>query len=134
MKLNFSCLLFVLLFLLGTTNLSAVVAVQPEHAEKEIAKEKALEAYKKLSPRQQRKLKKRMAKLQRKGKLKKAADVGFVDNSKFRLGALIFAGGLVLLLLYGLFIGFGGFIAWIGGLATFVGFILMIWALIEYYG
>lgn len=134
MKPVFSLLLFSMLILLSPVDISAVVAVHPEHQKETLAKERAKEAYEKLNARQKKKLKRKLSRLKRKGKMKKAgADMGFLEDSRFRLGLIVFGAGIVLLLLWSLFIGFGGFISWVGGLAVFVGFVLMIWALIEYF-
>ncbi len=139
MKLIYTILISCFVFLLSNVSAFGVVAVHPSGEIETVSKEKAVELYNNLSPKQQRKLKKRMDRLNRK-LLKKgnkkanaaALDRSILNDAKFRLGAVAFLAGIVLLLLGALFIGFGSLILWVGRLATLIGLILMVWSLIEH--
>ena len=120
---------FLFLFL---TPSSAVVDIKKQDENQEITKEQWKQSFGKLSLKKQKRMKKRIQRLKKKMNKKAPLDSGVFQDSKFRLGAIIFLGGLGLLLLTALFITFSSFVIWIANLAILVGLVLMIWALIEY--
>ena len=120
-----------------STRTYAVVAVKSISNEVNQSERKASNFKKGLSLKKQKKFKKKIQKFKRKlkrntSKRKKAAiDADIIEDGRFRLGVVVFAAGLAVLLIAALFIGFGGFIIWVGRLAALIGLILMVWALIE---
>ncbi len=131
---TFTC--FFIVFLISNSAY-AVVAVEKAPSV-EVLNEKTSQYVQGLSTKQQKRFNKRINKLNKrlkkkalKGKKFPAIDSSILDDSRFRLGALVFLAGVALLLLSVLFLGFGGLIIWVGRVATLIGLVLMIWALIE---
>ena len=132
MKAIYYTLLFSCILLLSPSYVLGVGTIQKVENQELSNEEATQKAFDNLSPKKQKRLKKRMAKLNKKLKKKAALDSGVFQDSKFRLGALCVLGGLVLILLASLFIGFTGIVFWVGDLAVLIGIILMVWAIIDY--
>lgn len=90
-----------------------------------------------LSERQKKKMARKQARQERKMKKlrQKAQKRGYsvLDNSKFRLGAILILGGIGVGILAGLGI-LRGLLGFIAGLLALAGIILLVWGLLEYYG
>ena len=132
MKVRLSIFSLCAFLILYVSPASAVVDVKNPEVSQEVSKEEVKRHFKDLSAKKQKRLKKRIAKLKKKFEKRAPIDSGIFQDSKFRLGAVVFLGGLGLLILAGIFIGFSSAVIWIANLAILVGLVLMIWALIEY--
>lgn len=111
----------------------AVVGVKQSSSIKKVDKPRNATKLNKRTLKKQKRLDKKIKRLQKRASKGKgpAIDSSIIDDARFRLGAIVFLAGLAFLLLSALFIGFGGFIIWVGRLAVLIGLVLMVWALIE---
>lgn len=126
---------FLLVFFLGATLASAAVMPRPAGAEaaeqsatsrQTRQEERRLDRIERFRNRLEHKLEKRME------RKKTKAPASAWDDSRLRLGVILILGALALALLEALLnVGFFGFLAALVGLA---GVVLVIWALVEYYG
>ncbi|MFT5167424.1 MAG: Flp pilus assembly protein TadB [Saprospiraceae bacterium] len=134
MKTIYYTLISCVMLMLCSSVAFAVVPVQKAENQEQVSKETAKKAFHELSQKKQKKLKKRLAKLKNKLEEKAGPNSGIFDEARFRLGAVVFLAGLAVLILAGLFIGFGGIITWVANVAVLIGIILMVWSAIEYFG
>lgn len=117
----------------------ASAAVAPAAVEKSAATHRAVtkEDLRKQArmERRQARLEKRLQRLEARlaNKMEKKAAPSVWDESRFRIGAILIGGAIVLGILAAI-IGGAGFLGVIAGLAALAGLVLIIWSLIEYYG
>lgn len=84
-----------------------------------------------LTAKQQKKLEKVKSKMEKK-LAKKAKRSGVWDDSRFRLGAILFLAALALVIVAAIGI-LAGFFSFIAGLLALAGLVLIVWALVENY-
>lgn len=126
--------LFACFILMISSSFSFAVVPTTDNLQEEIMKEESgKKIFPVLSEKKQKKLEKRLNRIEKKLQKKSGMDSGIFDEARFRLGAVVFLAGIALLILAGLLFGLGGILLFVANIAILIGLILMIWSAVEYF-